>query len=359
MSKEHARNLFARHLEDLKSVCPNAGEVFVCPICFEVFSRDDLDDDLEAKKLDTGHVWPRLMRQSSETARHQQVLLCTKCNTKAGGHGDAMMQEFEQVRREEETGKLSRRRIMIGDPGRLWVNYEADVERTGDDSLLLRNRILRDDPKKLGEMKKLDGKRGRSIMVFPHRIFDWLHNKDYRLTWRLIRVGWLTSAYLLAFDRLGYRYILQSYLDPVREYIRTSFEKKVDDRLDFAEHRDTCVLVESGESFEEPLFSLFVSTREGTPDHLEISFLDYRIRLPFRHSFQCEVVEGIPYWKIDTSNRLVTLPLWCEPMTEYPQVPPSDSEKSGFCIVAPFRWDMIVDEPDYCVVGSSLVRKDE
>ena len=49
-------NLFKHHLSDLKRVCPRAGDVFVCPICFSVFSKEEAFD---TEKVNLGHIWPK------------------------------------------------------------------------------------------------------------------------------------------------------------------------------------------------------------------------------------------------------------------------------------------------------------
>jgi 5-methylcytosine-specific restriction endonuclease McrA len=93
MSKEHQEHLLKFHIEDLKGFLPGAKEVFVCPICLNVFSFDCIEDNL----VDVGHVWPKYFRERSEQAKHQQVLLCKKCNSSAGRAGDEIIQEDAQI----------------------------------------------------------------------------------------------------------------------------------------------------------------------------------------------------------------------------------------------------------------------
>lgn len=102
--KEKSHQLFDNHLVDLRDVCPSVDDIFVCPICLNVFARDDIAAD----RLSIGHVWPDLFRKESKVADKQVEILCKLCNNLAGGHGDAQMQLYERVR--EGRGKCRRGR---------------------------------------------------------------------------------------------------------------------------------------------------------------------------------------------------------------------------------------------------------
>lgn len=102
--------------------------------------------------------------------------------------------------------------------------------------------------------------------------------------WRYAQVALLTSAYLLAFYAFGYRYIFQAYLDPVREYIRSSFAGNPDSRLDFQETKTVTVRVCDQHFNNDPEIDFLPAIGES-PHYLEISFLDYHVRLPYTHPF--------------------------------------------------------------------------
>ncbi|MCZ7670443.1 MAG: hypothetical protein M5U34_26425 [Chloroflexi bacterium] len=98
----------------------------------------------------------------------------------------------------------------------------------------------------------------------------------------LTQAGFLTSAYLLAFFEYGYRYIMQTSLDPVREYILQSFEKKVDERLNFDNSKNLCFQICSDPSHYcvDPEIYLVIPADENVPFYQETRFLDFHVRLP-------------------------------------------------------------------------------
>ena len=97
----------------------------------------------------------------------------------------------------------------------------------------------------------------------------------------LATVGWITSAYLLAFYAFGHRYAFHEALDPVREYILTSFEDIGPERLVLP----ASIVLDLNECtahfFEDPEIGLLVPFDGSLNVHLQVSFLDYHVRLPF------------------------------------------------------------------------------
>ncbi len=55
--------IFESHLEDLRRIFPDAGEVFVCPICLKVIRRDNFTKET----INQGHVWPKLIRSNLDS----------------------------------------------------------------------------------------------------------------------------------------------------------------------------------------------------------------------------------------------------------------------------------------------------
>src|SRR5215213_4901167 len=97
--------LFDKHLADLRQVFPDADEIFVCPICLKIISREAILKNRELVSL--GHVWPDYMRDGSRGgAFSQSVLLCKDCNSKAGGLGDHAMQEHMKALAGERTARV-------------------------------------------------------------------------------------------------------------------------------------------------------------------------------------------------------------------------------------------------------------
>lgn len=285
MSKKHQKNLFKSHIADLKDFLPGSKELFACPICLKIFSFDSIESDL----VDVGHVWPKYFRERSEAAKHQQVLLCKTCNSRAGHAGDEIMQEDAQLDEWKKTGKLGLRKLRVtNSPGQKdALHLEAFIQQPREKELRL-SFPKYDKPsqqryfgEQLSRFKDLMKEGSVDITVYPPRGKPGKPFGDPTND-PLAKAGYLTSAYLMAFHRYGYRYILQTRLDPVRDYIKESFDKRVDDRLDFSESKDICVrkCTDPTHFCDDPEIGFVISVSEEAPFHYEVRFLNVHIRLP-------------------------------------------------------------------------------
>jgi hypothetical protein len=61
--------------------------------------------------------------------------------------------------------------------------------------------------------------------------FDAIVFPNHEIKETVAQVGWLTSAYLLSFYALGYRYILHNSLEPIQKCILDSFENPSDVKI--------------------------------------------------------------------------------------------------------------------------------
>lgn len=262
--------LFEQHLTDLRRVSPKADDVFVCPFCFKVIHRRDVNRET----VDLGHIWPGFLRNQveSDEAKHQQVLLCKSCNSSAGSRGDNEMQEHEKARR----GLL---------PSKMWIYapgeppFALDVFVTvSEDGPPYTGNVRIQVPQ--GEWSHNDRwKKFREVADGQQQVTTAVNK--FTTDWKLAQAGWLTSAYLYAFYTFGYRYVFQSILDPVRDYIRQSFQGRVDDRLYFDQKKDMAVQTCKTHNFQEPNIIYHIKTQgSDVPHHLEVSLLDYHVRLP-------------------------------------------------------------------------------
>jgi len=271
--------LFQSHLADLKDLNPNVGDVFKCPICLRLFSEQDLRDRL----LTDGHVWPEDIRSKSgsKIATRQRVLLCKHCNNTAGSRGDKQMQLREKVKEGWKTGKLYRELPVeilprsLGKPIKLHARVSFRPEEPNKGQLTFigdrkSGQWSRNDPKELKRFQALAGTEHFSILVHPHP----------ELREDIARVGWLTAAYMLAFYTFGYRYILHRQLDPVRDCIVRSFGNVAQKNMKIPKS-DDLRLQECKECYyEDPEIAMIVPLNGKVPVHLEVSFLDYHIKLP-------------------------------------------------------------------------------
>ncbi len=153
--------------------------------------------------------------------------------------------------------------------------------------------------------------------------------------WLSAQVALLTSAYLLVFYSFGYRYIFQDYLDPVRDYILSSFEGNVDNRLDFQETKTVAVRA-CGQHFNKDPEIEFFPADANSPYYLEISFLDYHIRLPYTYPFTVSKELLL----LDKNVRAITM------------VASEHKVHSGIC-----NFNSLIGEPDYYVDGNKLFKR--
>ena len=119
----------------------------------------------------------------------------------------------------------------------------------------------------------------------------------------LAKVGWITSAYLLAFYTFGYRYIVHEFLDPVRKYMLSSFEDIESRRVEFPELDSLSVHECSEHHVTDPEVVLVIPLDETSQVHLQVNFLDYHVILPFHFvtevlqvilSMESSAVDGLP-----------------------------------------------------------------
>jgi hypothetical protein len=277
--KEFLLRLYDAHLSDLLSMFPDQGDVFICPICLITYFREDIFGD----NLSEGHIWPEYIRQKSgsEKAANQRVLLCKKCNNTSGSHGDKHMQVMEQVREGEETGELFGNRLVevIETPGERPVRLRVQVRRNEDRNSMTvtgkldkKGNFVSTNPKDKERFLELINRGEKvSIIVHPPR----------NLSPELTRAGWITSAYLLAFYCLGYRYILHPALNPVRDYILQSFDPVAEKTFENPSSGGFCIREYEEQFFTDPEFVLIIPIDDTTFVHLQVNFLRYQVRLPF------------------------------------------------------------------------------
>jgi hypothetical protein len=110
------QHLLQQHLDDLKTVCPSASDVFICPICLQVFTIEKIRQ-YKTDLVNLGHVWPTGIQQIADNVtKHQQVLLCNDCNSRAGSHGDSAMQIVAEIREAQKRGETVQPRKVVISP---------------------------------------------------------------------------------------------------------------------------------------------------------------------------------------------------------------------------------------------------
>jgi len=280
---EFLEKLFKAHMADLKSVAPNLGDVFVCPICFRKFTLDAIYNE----EVTDGHVWPDYIREKprSALATSQRVLLCKTCNSDSGSRGDKQMQLLEKIKDAEKSGKFygERRVEVIQAPNQKPIKLHAGLVRTGDLTARInftrdrkRKQWARNNPQKQDMFLSLVEKGEKfSLIIRPHQ----------ELRASLAKTGWLTAGYLLAFYTFGYRYIFYEELQPVRDHILASF-KNGPENLAFPKSDVISVTMCQTHNLTDPRIELDMPTSGNQPVHVEVSFLNYHVELPFHGVYE-------------------------------------------------------------------------
>ena len=273
--------LFHNHLADLKNVIPGIGDIFICPMC----SGNFIFEDIHRQKLSVGHVWPKYIREKSgsQIAAQQVVLLCKDCNSRAGSQGDRQMQLREEIKDAEKAGRFhgERRVQIILSPGDEPITLKAAASMQVEETITGQVTFAMDDA--TGKWKRNNPKeQERFLSIEPDSTFSMLIYPHHELKPNLPEVGWLTSAYLLAFHTFGYRYICHESLEPIREYILCSFEKGSEEKLELPDSDAMRVQQCNAHFSENPQIGIVMPTDGKTPTYLEVSFLDYHIWLSFR-----------------------------------------------------------------------------
>lgn len=191
--------------ESLKVFKPEYSEHFLCPTCLDVIPLNRKDEITEA------HIIPRAVKGKLKT------YLCDKCNHSFGSNQDKWFGEFLKT---VKTGipryiptDIKEGAFFIDD-----IKVNGAWQEDKDGSLAFYIRADRNSPtinKMIAEKFKT---RPPSLKIsIPMPI---LQNR------RLIEIGFLTAGYLMWFGALGYSWVLQDHLNPIREQIRNP-EKEI------------------------------------------------------------------------------------------------------------------------------------
>lgn len=203
---------FTRGVEAFRRAAPSAPEAYPCPLCARGFSREALEDGT----LTIEHAPPDAL------GGRPICLTCKDCNSTAGHTVDAHM------RRRETSFDFAAGTMEKPHPARVQVG-ETSVNVDyyfGPAGILVIGDPKRNHPETQARFQAEFESRFRSgstgdlsYTVTPLKI---------RHEAQLDLVGWLRSAYLVAFATLGYRYIFQRRLEVVRRQLQTPEEPIID-----------------------------------------------------------------------------------------------------------------------------------
>ena len=175
--------------------------MYVCPLCTNGYGRDALDD----KTLTLEHAPPESL------GGRPVCLTCKPCNNDAGRGVDAHMKRRDNVHR-MMAGTMDDFRPIIANVGAASVHANF---YNGPGGILLFG-VPRANPPASNET--LQAELARAIEATQNFRFGVTAHRDEFDNW-LATIGWLRSAYLIAFAVFGYAYIFQNRLRAVRDQL--------------------------------------------------------------------------------------------------------------------------------------------
>ncbi|MFD5518634.1 HNH endonuclease [Streptomyces sp. NPDC127066] len=175
---------------------------YACPCCLFAFPYAAL----EARNLTIEHVPPESLGGKA------MLLTCKRCNNDAGRDFDSHAQKRAEFQNMMLGNGTTRPMRAVFEADGIQINGEA--QRAGN-GWFLQGVPKRNRKEKLDAHEKAlraASERGESP--------DLKFTIKERISSRHADVSWVRSAYLAAFSALGWRYILQPALNPIREQIK-------------------------------------------------------------------------------------------------------------------------------------------
>lgn len=192
-STARGMSLYVRGLHALDRVLRPPPNRYVCPICVELFWSDQLTREHAPPASIGGRV---------------VCLTCSECNSTGGHKLDAAMMAERRFHGFMHRSGESYDALLTYDS----IHINVEVSRTDEGTSIVIPGD-RNDPKRVEELR----------VRFPEvREMKLTHSENY--TRRRADVAYLRAAYLIAFAKLGYRYVFLRTLGPVRSQIRNPDE---------------------------------------------------------------------------------------------------------------------------------------
>jgi len=172
---------------------------FICPICLNQFSVDDLDVT-KGNHLTLEDAPPYSLGGTANT------LTCKKCNNESGHKIDFHLVEFLNEQEIRNFSPNTEAKVTLEHKGeKVHGLLKVDNEGVITVTHLLKN----NNPEKLENYVDNTGKDDKPILFF----------KSSRVEVKKVEVALLKSAYILAFEHYGYAMILSKAFDVVRQQI--------------------------------------------------------------------------------------------------------------------------------------------
>lgn len=269
------RQLFHRFSKDLSRLWPVMAERYVCPVCMTIFERESIN----LGELTDGHVWPRIIRRQVKNLDKHRVLLCSHCNSRSGERGDAAIHTHFEIDEAKSEGHLyGTQRIEV-------VSWKTGEKIEVRGAVSEREQIItlhrgQNNPSELKRFHQIvEEKHNTALLIQNEKPFPQQH----------LLVGWVTAAYLYAFWKFGYRFILQPQLNVIRQFILDSFKpENKHKRLPAPNIPGFMVRAEIDNStnnpvdVREPELFLMLPYSSAEVPHIKVNLLNFTVNLPVK-----------------------------------------------------------------------------
>lgn len=200
--EKYANNLSLLKVNELVEIdVPTDSSIYICPICLDPFSKEDLDQKNSKNPLSLEDAPPKSLGGS------QIVLTCERCNNGLGIDIDWHL--TERLKELEFKDKLvGSEQLGTFQIDGLVTNGKIIVEKDGTTKAVHSKKI--NDPKKLDKFIQL---------IKTKKINPFFKHKPTRVDPKKIQIGLIKNAYLLMFEKFGYAIILNKEYDRVREQL--------------------------------------------------------------------------------------------------------------------------------------------
>ena len=189
-------SLFDVYNRSLQVVWPDATDTFLCPLCMSPFKKEDIYNGT----LSIEHVPPKSIKTVIKT------MTCTQCNNTIG----TKLQRFmtNDVRRKELEAGIELKKPFRAKVRMLGFQFDTEITSTSGRTWKAVSplSILSSDLKSMEVAKKIAGAKA-SISL------KGMGTKE------VLDRAYLHSSYLALFGLLGYPYIMQPFMEEIRQYI--------------------------------------------------------------------------------------------------------------------------------------------
>jgi len=197
MEASKRRRMFEAAAPAVAAMWPEHAGTYGCPLCGQFFAEDRFD------ALSVEHAPPRSLRGRKRVA----VLTCRRCNSRAGESVDDAMLDHEELR-DLRRHTMTRRRESLVESAEGPVVMDVQFAPNGNVFLFGVPKASRKEAHDAWVREMETCTTGKEL-----RISGTIRARRPQ---RWAEIGWLRSAYLIAFAWGGYRYAFAPSLEGVR-----------------------------------------------------------------------------------------------------------------------------------------------